>query len=191
VTLGRFVLIPLQSHLLAQVFGVVRASGRAIWVVNFAAIAASLGLLAARLRNRVFVPFLVIVLALQWIDTAPLRAGARNYMEGVGQRPPSFAIPPGTTLFRAVPLCGPEDVVATEYRLAALREGARLADMRLVHPPVDAVCARALSEGLTSQMVAGEVRLFMPSVQARVNVALLGARVTCEVARAGTLCRAH
>jgi len=188
VTLGRFVLVPLQSRWLEQMFGVVRASGRAIWVVNYAAIAAALGLLAAGLRPRVFVLLTVIAVGLQWADAGPLRASARAYFAGVGQAPPAFAIPPGTRLFRAVPLCGPEDVVATEYRLAALRVGARLADMRLDHAPVDAVCTRALTDGLESPMIAGEVRLFMPSVQALVETQRLGAGVTCEAARAGTLC---
>jgi len=184
VTAGHAIIIPFQSRALEQVFGIVRASGRAIWVVDLAAVTASLALLATHLRPVYFLPFVALVLAVQWVDTAPLRAQAKRYFAGADEAPPPFNLPPGTTLFRVVPLCGPQDVVATEYRLMALRAGSRLADIRLVHPLTDAACAKALSDGRTAQMVAGETRLFIPPVQP----GPLGDGVGCTHVATGRLC---
>ncbi len=184
VTAGHAVLIPLQSRVLEQLFGVVRASGRAVWVVDLAAVTAALALLAARLRPAYFLPLVALVLGVQWIDTAPLRAQAKRYFAGADQSPPPFAMPAGTTLFRVVPLCGPQDVVATEYRLMALRAGSRLADIRLVHPLPDVACARALADGRTTPMAPGETRLFIPPVQP----GPLGDGVRCADVAVGRLC---
>jgi hypothetical protein len=115
---------------------------------------------------------------------APLRAQAKRYFAGADQSPPPFAMPAGTTLFRVVPLCGPQDVVATEYRLMALRAGSRLADIRLVHPLPDVACARALADGRTTPMAPGETRLFIPPVQP----GPLGDGVRCADVAVGRLC---
>ncbi len=194
VTLGALDLIPLQSRLLEQIFGVVRASGRAVWVVDDAGVVAAVGLLATRLRPALLAPLLAAGLVLQWVDDAPLRAGLRRYLAGTDAVPAAFAvpapftIPPGTTLFRVVPRCGAGAVAATAYQLIALRAGARLTDMRLVHPPTDAVCARALEAGLDAPLIAGETRLFLPSVRDRLRPDRLGAGVVCADVAVGRTC---
>ncbi len=187
VTFGTWIDIPFQPALLERLFAVVRASGRAIWAVDYAVIIGALGLLAAHLPARFFLPLAAAAIALQWLDTAPLRRDARLYYAGAGQYRPAFAIPAGATLFRALPLCGPEEVVATEYRLLALRAGVRLANMRLTHAPPDAVCGAVLRAGLNTVLEPGETRLFMPSVRADVQRAALG-DAACFNTAVGLVC---
>jgi hypothetical protein len=191
LTAGHADLLPLQSKIMERLFAVVRASGRAFWVVSYALVLGSIAILATRLRPAIFAGAITIVLILQWIDSAPLRQGARTYFAGTAQSAPNFVIPAGTNLYRTVPACGAAgnaDVVADEYRLIALRQGARLADVRLAHPPAEALCARSLTDGLTNVMERGETRLFLPEVAARVQPTALGTGVHCEPMQAGTLC---
>jgi len=148
---------------------------------------AAMGLLAARLPARVFVPLAAAIVILQWLDTAPLRQDARSYFAGDGQSAPAFAMPPDTSLFRALPLCGSEEVVATEYRLLALRAGIRLANMRLTHSPPDAVCDAVVQAGLNDALEPGETRLFMASLRADVQLARLG-DAHCFKSAVGLVC---
>ncbi len=191
LTAGHTVLLPIHLALLDHILGPVRASGRAIWVVDYALLLAATGWLANRLAPARFLPLIVAVLLLQWADTAPLRTAARAYFAGTGQTAPPISVPPATTLLRVVPLCTPEEVTADTYRLAFLRAGANLEAARMAHPLPPERCQAALQIGLTSQIAPGEARLFLPSIEARVQRTALGPDATCSAYAAGLLCEAR
>jgi hypothetical protein len=172
---------------LERLFSVLRSSGRAIWPLDYAVLAAAIGLLASRLRPALLAPLALIAIWLQWADTTPLRQKAQNYMSGASEVALTVEMPASMTLFRAAPLCGDEDVVATYYRLAALRAGAKLANMRLAHAPPDAWCHADYSDALTRKLAPGEVRLFMPSAVAAVDPIKIDA--ICDKIADGLLCR--
>jgi hypothetical protein len=189
LTFGHSVILPLTVPGFDRLFGVVRASGRAIWVVDFALIGASLSLLAARLKPPPLILLLVTVLLLQWLDTAPLRHDAQAYFAGAGQSPPPVSLPATTHLLRVVPHCGgSEDAAADPIRLLAIRQGIALANARLAHPPSDEVCAQTAAEGLATPVAPGEARLFLPSLQSQVDRGHLGTAAVCTPSPAGLLC---
>jgi hypothetical protein len=188
VTAGGRILLPIPCGWLEQPMAVLRASGRAFWMVGFAAVLAAVAFLARTLPPAAFAAGLAAVLALQWVDTAPLRRGAVDYFAGAGEQAPALVLPAALDLFGTIPVCGAESVVADEYRLLALRHGARLADARVAHDPPDAVCAARQAAALSTALMPGEARLFMPSVAALVKPAALGADVTCSAGGAGLLC---
>jgi hypothetical protein len=190
LSFGHHALLHAPIPVLDRAFSVVRASGRAIWVVDYALIILSIGFLRDRIAPRIFVPFLVCIVWLQWIDTAPLRAAARGYFAGAGQSAPALRLPPRLRLFSVIPFCGPEEVVADQYRLLALRAGADLVRTREAHPATDAQCAAALASGLTEPLAPGEARLFLPSVRASLHPAQLGAAAQCGGQPVGLLCYA-
>jgi hypothetical protein len=188
VTAGGHVVLPAGTELIGRLFSVVRASGRAFWVVGYALMLGAIGFLAFRLKPPSFAAAMAAALALQWADTGPLRHAAVVYLAGEGQIAPALKIPAGTTLYRTVPVCDPGSVIADQYRLLALRQGARLADARLAHDPSDSVCAALKAEGMATPMAPAETRLFLPSVQSTVRAQDLGADVTCTASPAGLLC---
>jgi hypothetical protein len=188
VTAGGHVILPIGTDLIGRPLSIVRASGRAFWVVGYALMLGAIGFLANRLRPPVFAGAMAAALILQWADAAPLRQAAIAYLAGAGQTPPAVTIPPGTTLYRTVPVCDPDSVVADEYRLLALRQGAHLADARLAHDPNDSVCAALKSAGISTPLAPAETRLFLPSVQAAIHPSDLGVDVTCRASPAGLLC---
>ncbi len=164
ITAGGHTILPIDCSFLARPLSVLRSSGRAFWVVGFALMIVPVAFLAQRLRPRLFIPAMATALVLQWVDTSPIRHGALAYLAGTGQTPIGFTLPPGTTLFRTVPVCDPDEVMADRYRLVAIRAGARLADSRPAHDPPDDVCARQKQVGLSAPLQPGETRLFLPSV---------------------------
>jgi len=172
-----------------RLFSPVRASGRAIWVVDYAVIAASLALLAAHLRPVMFGALLAMAVTLQWVDSGPLRHRAQHYFAGAGQTPPPLTLPAATQVFRAVHPCEKiENPTIDTYRLLALRQGIALADVRLAHPMLDEVCRATLAQGLTMKLAPGEVRLFLPGAALRADPSKLGAGVQCSTGPAGLLC---
>ena len=189
LTFGHAVILPLTVPGLDRLFGVVRASGRAIWVVDFALIGASLSLLARRLKPAPLITVLVTALLAQFLDTAPLRQDAEAYFAGAGQAAPPVTLPAATSLLRIVPHCGgSEDAAADPIRLLAIRQGVQLANARLAHPPSDDVCAQTAADGLATPVSAGEARLFLPSLAPKVDPARLGAGTMCTPSPAGLLC---
>ncbi len=187
VTLGRIDVLPIDIPVLDHLFGAVRSSGRAIWMVDYACLTGAVALLSSRLRMRVFLPLMVGVIALQWQDSAPWRADARAYFAGTAMVFPQLALPANVELLHVVPLC--DDNPATDgYHLQALRAGIKLAEIRLAHPPPAAECARALAAGLHDRMRPGEARLFLPSIALQVQPPALGEGVICAPQRAGLLC---
>ena len=188
VTAGGHVILPIGTGWLERPFSIVRASGRAFWIVGYAVMLAAVAWLASRLRPVMFAACMAAAVALQWADTAPLRHDAVRYLAGTGQVPPAMAMPGGVDLFRTVPVCDAAGTLADQYRLVALRQGTRLADARLAHEPAPAACAASLNIGLRTQLAPGEARLFLPSVAAAVPSATLGAGESCTRGIAGMLC---
>jgi hypothetical protein len=186
LTAGHLVLLPLDLHFLDRMFGIVRASGRAFWIVGYALVLAAVALLAARLRPAWFAAAMAVVVALQWEDAAPLRQRAVLYLAGAAQTDRSIPLPADTVLYRTVPSCGLFGVRADEWRLQALRAGARLADARLAHEPTDAVCAARLHAGLNDPLEPGETRLFLAEAASQVRPSALDA--VCSETSAGLLC---
>jgi len=186
LTAGHLVLVPVNLHFLDRLLGVVRASGRAFWIVEYALVLGSIAVLAARLRPAWFAAAMIIILILQWTDAAPLRRHGELCLAGAEQIDRSIALPPDTVLYRTVPSCGPFGVRADEWRLQALRAGARLADARLAHEPTDAVCAARLAAGLGEPLQPGETRLFLAKAAAQVHPSALAA--VCGETSAGLLC---
>jgi hypothetical protein len=188
LTFGSMTLLPIDVPVIDKLFAPVRASGRAIWSVDYAIILAALCLLAERLRPCLFVPFIIAVVLLQWNDTSPLRTFAKDYLAGEGQSAQLLDLPKDTTLFRVVPLCASDDFAADRYRLQAFRAGAHLAEVRLAHPPLSEACASALSYGLNTPVAPGETRLFLPSIMANVRQGHLGTSTICKTQFAGLMC---
>jgi hypothetical protein len=188
ITIGHHVIGPATPQLVQRLFAVVRSSGRAVWVVDYVLLAFAISIISARLAPLPACLLLATAIGLQFLDTAPLRQTARIYFSGATQTPPAAIIPTDTTLFRAVPLCSPQDVDIDPYRLLALRAGAHLAEARLAYPPTDAACAAALRAGLSEPLEPGETRLFLPGVLAALDQSALGPNVTCRRAVAGTVC---
>jgi Family of unknown function (DUF6311) len=186
LTAGHWVLVPVNLHFLDRLLGIVRASGRAFWIVEYALALGAVAVLAARMRVVWFASVMVVVVVLQWVDAGPLRRHGEHYLAGVGQVDRSIKLPADTVLYRTVPSCGLYGVRADEWRLQALRAGARLADARLAHEPTDAACAARVSFGLGEKLEKGETRLFLPDVEARVRADALGA--ACGETEAGLLC---
>ncbi len=186
LTIGHVVLLPLDLHFMARMFGIVRASGRAFWIVGYALVLGSVALLSARLRPGRFAILMAACIALQWADAAPLRGDAMRYLAGEDQADRSLPLPADTALYRTVPSCGLFGVHADEWRLQALRAGAHLADTRLAHEPSDEVCAARLTAGLTDPLEPGETRLFLAEVAPQVRPPALQA--VCSQVPIGLLC---
>ena len=188
VTAGPISITTLDIPLLDKLFAAMRSSGRAIWVADYALLMGAVGVLASRLRVGALLPLLATVLILQWVDTAPLRHKLSAYVAGSDRPGAPPLLPTGTLLFRAVPLCADNAIAADEYRLAAFRAGAHLAEIRLAHPPLPAACAAAASAGLNDPMAPGETRLFQTQILGDVQQDRLGAHVACTPVSAGLLC---
>ena len=184
LTFGHAVLLPVDVPLLDRLLASIRASGRAIWVVDYAVLLGSVAFLSARLQPRVLLPLMLCVVALQWLDTAPLRLTARAYFVGQGQAAPGFTLPRGTTLFSVVPLCAADEFRADADRLYALRAGARLKEVRLAHPALPVACEEALRAGTETPLAPGETRLFV----GRLDVQRTRLGGVCGDSAAGLVC---
>ncbi len=188
ITVGHAHVTDWDIPLLDRLLSAMRASGRAIWGVDYALILGAVALLAARLPARYFVPLMAVVVTLQWADTAPLRIAERAYFAGAGQNGAPLTLTPDTRLFRVVPFCGDDAVLADQYRLLAIRAGARLAETRLARPALDAACAQSLAAGLDGMFAPGETRLFLPSIAPAQLRGHFTADITCVPTKAGLLC---
>ena len=184
---GHWLVLPLPLCPWDRVLALVRASGRAFWVVGYALMTGSVVLLAVRLPRRALIPLLTVAVILQIIDTRPLRASAAAFFAGSGQSSPSFALSKDATLLRIVPACAIAPF-ADRLRLVAIRQGLHLADMRLAHPYRAVECQKALAIGLTTEMASGEARFFLPVAAANLRSAALGAEAKCFDTGNGVLC---
>ncbi len=181
---GKHPLLLLGARPWDQVFGPLQSAGRAFWVVGYALLLGSIACLERHLPRRVLVPALAVVLLLQWIDTGPLRANAQQYFAGVEDKPPAIALPAGLRLFTTLPVCmwdGPISAQVATLRLAALRAGAMLSDVKTSRLPRWFNCETVVSDGTELPLEAGEMRIFlMPPATTRFRQETLGRGTECR-----------
>jgi hypothetical protein len=189
---GRYPLLLLGARPWDQVFGPLQSAGRAFWVVGYALLLASIACLEARLPRTLLAPALAVVVVLQWIDTGPLRAVARDYFAGNGQHPPAFAIPPGLKLLTTLPVCmqdGPVTRLVATERLAAERAGALLSDVKTSRLPKWFNCETVMSDFTELPLAQGEMRIFLtPPAIERFRQATLGEDTTCRADKDMIVC---
>ncbi len=166
----------------------VQSSGRAFWVVGYAIMVGAVAWSAARLRPVGLGAVLMAAIVLQGIDTAPMRARAAGFFAGRNQQAPAFAIPHGATLLRVVPACDKVTATADLLRLAAVRQGLRLADIRMARQPDGFDCETALADGLEAPLARDEVRFFLPEAVPALRQEALGTGADCRREAAGVLC---
>lgn len=189
---GRVLVVPLSIKPWDQVFTLVRSSGRAFWPVGYAALLGAVACLSARLRRPWLPALLGAALALQWVDTAPLRAEAQAYYAGAHQEPPAIALPAGAKLVSVFPLCmkfGVHALRSDLIRLAALRDGAALGNVRASRLPAWFACETDLSDGLETPLRPDEVRVFLdPVLPSPFRQEALGPEANCRAQAGYTIC---
>ncbi|HTR17211.1 MAG TPA: hypothetical protein VMI52_09285, partial [Acetobacteraceae bacterium] len=161
---GHRLLISLGIRPWDQLFGWVQSSGRAFWPVGYALLLAAIATVSARLPRSAAAAILAAACLLQWIDTGRLRADAQAYYAGADANPPPLTLPAGARLLSTVPVCTasePANNAAAALRLAALRAGMRLTDIKLSRPPSWFNCEKILSDGLELPVQPGELRVFL------------------------------
>lgn len=192
VYLGQWPVMVLSSALLETVMGPVRASGRAFWPIGYMLALVPIALLERRLSRPWLAGVLALAVALQWVDAQPLRAELRTYLAGVDRPSDLVALPPGATLLATATHCGPQGdagVNVDRLRLAAVRAGINLADVRLSRTPRGMTCDSMTSDMLELALRPGEVRGFVgDQAKAALRTALLGPDVACRESRDMTLC---
>ena len=180
---GRTLILPLGIKPWDQVFTLVRSSGRAFWPVGYAILLGSVACLSARWRRPWLAAILGAALLLQWLDTAPLRAEARAYYAGANQEPPMVTLPEGAALVSVHPLClrfGLDALRSDLMRLTALREGARLGNIRASRLPQWFACETDLSDALETPLQPREVRVFLTPGTLPFRQDALGPEAVCR-----------
>ncbi|MBP0494095.1 DUF6311 domain-containing protein [Pararoseomonas indoligenes] len=189
---GGHLVLPLPAWPWDQIFGIVRASGRAFWPVGYMLALAPLAWLARRLPLRALLPLLALALGLQAADAWPLLQQVHQRLaEGEPGLPPLPAMPEGMTLFRTAPVCpapGLPSSIVERARLQAVRQGAALADIRASRQPRWFNCESGLSDALELPLRVGEVRLLVEPAIAALRPAALGDDATCRRQGAAVLC---
>ena len=188
---GSWLVLPLPIKPWDQVFALARASGRAFWPVGYMLLLAPVAVLSARLRRPWLPVMLGVALALQWIDTGPLRADAQSYYAGARQAPPAVVLPMGARLVSIHPVCLPagEDAALSDLlRLTAIRDGAALGNMRASRLPHWFACETDLSDGLETPLGPREVRVFLRPAQPGFRQAALGAGAECRAQAGDIVC---
>ncbi len=194
VYLGYWTVIELNSTFLETVMGPLRSSGRAFWPVGYMLALAPITILEQRLSRPWLVGVLSLAVALQWIDAKPLREQFHAYLAG-GDRPSELVpLPPRATLLATATRCGPLEeagIHVDRLRLAAVRAGLNLSDVRLSRYPPGMICERMTSDVLELALRPGEVRAFVgDKAKASLRSELLGADVACRESRDMMLCGA-
>ena len=180
---GPWLILPLPAWPWDQVFGIVRASGRVFWPVGYALLLGAIALLGTRLPLRALAPALALAVALQAADAAPLLGEVRNRLaQGDAGLTPLPTLPPGTTLLRtalACPATAADTTLAERLRLAAVQQGAALAEIRASRQPRWFNCETALTDALETPLAPGETRLLLGPAIALLRPAALGPGATC------------
>jgi hypothetical protein len=170
-----------------QVFGALQSSGRAFWVVGYALLFGAIACLEARLPRMALAPVLAVVLVLQWIDTGPLRHDTQVYFAGAGDNPPVIPLPKGLQLLTTIPVCMGEGPIAKKVatlRLAAMRAGALLSDVKTSRLPKWFNCETVISDGTELPLAHGEMRVFLmpPATTTMFRQEALGSNTICRKA---------
>ncbi|MDB5368621.1 MAG: hypothetical protein JWP20_179 [Roseomonas sp.] len=181
---GPWLVVPLPAWPWDQIFGIVRASGRAFWPVGYALLLGAIAFLGSRLPGRWLAPVLGLAVLLQAADAAPLLRQARDRLAlGEVGLPPLPPLPAGLALLRIAPACpgpGVDSSVAERMRLAAVRQGAALAEIRASRQPRWFNCETGLSDALETPLRPGEARLFFGPAIAALRPRALGEGVSCR-----------
>ncbi len=167
-----------------QVFGAIQANGRAFWLVGYTLVLASIAKITRDLPRVGLRVVLIAAISLQLIDTAPLRAAARDYFAGRSQQPAAIDTLPGAHWLTIVPVCGHPGraaEVAGELRLGAVRAGMWLRDMRVSRLPHWFNCESALTDGVEMPLLPREMRVFLePPATTLFRQAALGPDISCR-----------
>ena len=181
---GKYPILLLGARPWDQVFGPLQSAGRAFWVVGYALLLASIACLERRLPRPALPVALAAVVVLQWIDTGPLRATTQAYFAGATDHPQIMALPAGLRLFTTVPVCmqdGPITRDVATLRLAALRAGAKLSDVKTSRLPIWFNCETVVSDGTELPLAQGEMRIFlMPPATTLFRQETLGSGTVCR-----------
>ncbi len=181
---GHLLVLSLGIRPWDQVFGIVRASGRAFWIVGYAILLGAVAHLSLRLRRPVLIPLLVLALGLQLADAAPLWREAHHYFaDGIVETAPVPQLPARMTLLRTAPVCippGPVAFISDRMRVAAIERGAATADAHASRLPRWFSCEAASSDALETPMLPGEVRVFIDPITAALRQEALGPDVACR-----------
>jgi hypothetical protein len=194
VYLGHWPVIVLHSLPLETLMGPMRSSGRAFWPVGYMLALAPIALLEQRLPRAWLAGVLGLAVVLQWIDAAPVREHFRTYLAGGDSPSELVKLPPRATLLATATHCGPlgeAGIHVDRLRLAAVRAGLNLSDVRLSRSPPGMTCQRMTSDVLELALRPGEVRGFVGDVaKATLRSELLGPGVACRESRDMMLCGA-
>jgi len=184
VYLGRYPVLLLGARPWDQVFGSLQSAGRAFWVVGYALLLGAVACLEARLPRAALAGALVVVLGLQWVDTGPLRVDAQKYFAGNYESPPAIALPKGLRLLTTLPVCmqdGPITRTVSTLRLAAVRAGVLLSDVKTSRLPRWFNCETVVSDGTELPLEQGEMRIFlMPPATTLFRQETLGSGTECR-----------
>jgi hypothetical protein len=181
---GKYPVLLLGSRPWDQVFGPLQSAGRAFWAVGYALLLGSIACLERHLPRPSLGVALVVVVALQWVDTGPLRHSAQQYFAGVEDTAPVIAIPKGLRLLTTLPVCmqdGPITKKVATLRLAAARAGALLSDVKTSRLPRWFNCETVVSDGTELPLEPGEMRIFlMPPATTLFRQETLGSGTVCR-----------
>ena len=188
---GRVLLLDLGVKPWEDIFGTFRSPGRAFWPVGYALMLAAVAGVA-RLPWRAAAGLLLAAAALQVVDTAPLRAGARAVWAG-GSGIPVSPVPAAASLFGVAPYpgCTREAAVRSEEPLMllhAVQGGARVRDTGLGRPPAWFNCEKILAERLEEPLRPGEARAFLGTARTLLRPGWLGAGTECHSLPRAVLC---
>lgn len=190
---GRFLLLPAPLWPWDQIFGVVRASGRAFWPVGYALVLGGAVQVARALPRPAAAGLLGLAVLLQAADLAPMLGSARRWFaQGQPGQVALPLLPPGLRLLRTAPVCLGQSPLADlpdRLRLAAVQAGAAVADMRASRLPPWFNCESALSDALETRLAPGEVRALIGPPPGLMLEAL-GPGAECRVQGAVVLCAA-
>jgi hypothetical protein len=184
IYLGEKLIVSLGTKPWDQMFAPIRASGRAFWLVGYTLVFASIARIAQDLPRLSLRIVLIGAVVLQWIDTAPLRAAAREYFAGRDQHRAMLSPLSGAHWLSLVPVCthaAQATEVAAKLRLDAVRGGMWLRDMRVSRPPKWFNCESALTDGTEMPLMPREMRVFLePPATTLFRQAMLGPDVACR-----------
>lgn len=176
-----------------QVFGVIRASGRAFWIVGYTLEIGAIAFLATRLPRLLLVPLLAVAVVLQFIDTTPLRLRAETYYAtGEPAGFPLPVLPADATLLRMVPVCALRGTLLAglpDYeRLIAVKAGMQIADVRASRLPRWFNCEMGFSDGLELPLRSHEIRVFVGPAITALRQEALGPDAVCRRQADTVLC---
>ena len=184
---GPVLLLDLGLKPWEDIFGVVRASGRLFWPVGYAGLVVAVAVLARRMRPAAFGALCVLAVALQWADTAPLRARTQSMLASpaAAPAPDGFAQAVAAsrllTILPAAPCVnGAERDLAHTLTLVAVRAGVPVASVAAGRMPANFGCESAASDAVETPLRAHELRLVLePDFAARLDARLLGPGAGC------------